>query len=133
MAARMVFASLTSAYRYSTAETFFDSAMRLASAPLDLAERNKPQARPTESRFFIGVFTNSGVRRSVDARTNSTSPPPYGPLDCESVAAAKWVEPCELADRDRPSAAMSASLPIVHPKKDSTLNTVAVCASAGPG
>ena len=27
---------------------------------------------------------------------------------------------------------MSESVPIVQPKKDSTLNTVAVCASGGP-
>jgi hypothetical protein len=31
----------------------------------------------------------------------------YGPLDRESVAAAKPIELCELADRDRPSASMS--------------------------
>ena len=54
-----------------------------------------------------------------------------GPLDNKSDAAAKPIEFHELADRD-PSASMRERALIVHPKKDSTLNTVAVCASGGP-
>jgi len=56
----------------------------------------------------------------------------YGPLDGRSDAAAKPIERYELAARDRPSASMRERVPIVHPKKDSTLNSVAVCASGGP-
>jgi hypothetical protein len=53
-------------------------------------------------------------------------------LDCESVAATEPTGPCKLAAGERRSASMSDRVPIVHPKKDSTLNTVAVCAPGGP-
>src|SRR6516165_12614637 len=61
MVARTVLASLTSAKRYSTAETFFESAMRPVSAPIDLDDRSKPQARPRESRFFIQAPSADGA------------------------------------------------------------------------